>query len=181
MWLMTPIGFFSIVQKAGDIGADTLTVRARARGDLEALRDKYVHELGEIVEGAGTDYPFRAVAPRTSLSAALAAIVADLDYGNFKSEVARRQGAARAHTYHDVWQVLRGVEQKTQRSGPAIHPRRDDAGLEVTIEKPSVTTSASTWQRACAIASVVPDAQMPSEIGSLEVRSWRDAPRSDVE
>jgi len=181
MWLMTPIGFFSIVQKAKDAAADTLTVRARARSDLEALRDAYVHELGEIVEGGGTDYPFRAIAPRKSLGAALAAIVADLDYSNFKSEVARRQGAARAQTYHEVWQALRGLEARTRRSDPAVHPRRDDAGRQVTIAKPGVTTSAATWQQASAIASVVPDAQMPSQVGTIAFRSWRDAPRSDAQ
>jgi hypothetical protein len=188
MWLITPIGFFSIVQKTDDAAADTLTIRARVRGDLEALRDKYVPELGEIIEGAGTDYPFRAVTPRASLSAALTAIVADLDYDNFKSEVAKRQGATRAHAYHDVWQALRGIELKTKseagertRPGPVIHPRRDDHGAEVVIRKPGATTTAVTWQRSDSIASVVPDAEMPAEIGTIEVRSWRDAPASDAE
>lgn len=188
MWLITPIGFFSIVQKANDAIADTLTVRARVRGDLEALRDKYVPELGEIVEGGGTDYPFRAVAPRASLSAALAAIVADLNYDNFKGEVARRQGATRAHTYRDIWQALRGLESKTKsaagsktRSGPAMHPRRDDEGEEVVIRKPGVTTPVTTWQRSDSISSVIPDGEMPSKIGTLEVRSWRDVPTSDAE
>ncbi|AET95572.1 hypothetical protein BYI23_F000210 (plasmid) [Burkholderia sp. YI23] len=178
---MTPIGFFSIVQKASDAAADTLTVRARARSDLEALRDAYVHELGEIIEGAGSDYPFRAIAPRKSLAAAMAAIVADLDYANFKSEVARRQGAARAQTYHDVWQALRGLESERKRAGPAVHPRCDDAGRRVTIAKPGMATSAASWQQAGAIASVVPDAQMPSHVGTLAIRSWRNPPRSDAQ
>ena len=34
MWLITPTGFFSIVQKPGDAAANTLTVRARVRQDL---------------------------------------------------------------------------------------------------------------------------------------------------
>ena len=37
MWLVTPIGFFSIVQKPGDKANGTLTVRARLRSDLAAL------------------------------------------------------------------------------------------------------------------------------------------------
>ena len=38
MWLITPTGFFSIVQKPTDAQANTLTVRARVRQDLETLR-----------------------------------------------------------------------------------------------------------------------------------------------
>ncbi|TSE18983.1 hypothetical protein Talka_01746 [Tepidimonas alkaliphilus] len=38
MGLITPIGFFSIVQKPSDRTHDTLTVRARMRGDLAALK-----------------------------------------------------------------------------------------------------------------------------------------------
>jgi polar amino acid transport system ATP-binding protein len=38
MWLITPEGFFSIVEKATDKASGTLTVRARVASDLEALR-----------------------------------------------------------------------------------------------------------------------------------------------
>jgi hypothetical protein len=38
MWLITPTGFFSIVCKPGDMEAGTLTIRARAKSDLQALR-----------------------------------------------------------------------------------------------------------------------------------------------
>ena len=48
MWLITPVGFFSIVQKPSDVAADTLTVRARVQGDLEALREQFLPGLGAI-------------------------------------------------------------------------------------------------------------------------------------
>ncbi len=64
MWLMTSLGFFSIVCKADDIGSDTLTIRSRVRTDLESLRKQYLPSLGDIVENAGTDYRFRAKALR---------------------------------------------------------------------------------------------------------------------
>jgi hypothetical protein len=35
MWLLTPFGFFSVVNKPGD---PHLTVRSRVRADLDALR-----------------------------------------------------------------------------------------------------------------------------------------------
>jgi 8-oxo-dGTP pyrophosphatase MutT (NUDIX family) len=110
MWLITPIGFFSIVEKASDKRSDTLTVRARVRSDLEALRERYLPSLGEIKESSTNDYRFRALAPRADIATAMSAIVNDLHYSNFKSEVGRRQGAKREALYHDVWHALFGLQ-----------------------------------------------------------------------
>lgn len=103
MWLITDLGFFSIVRKPGD---DDLTVRSRARADLEALHDRYLPTLGPIVEGAGTDYPFRAKVTVEDLAFAASEIVRAIDYSNFKSRVAAEQGTSRAHIYGDVWADL---------------------------------------------------------------------------
>lgn len=110
MWLFTSIGFFSIVRKPSDAGAGTLTVRARVRSDLEALRSRFLPDLGPIVEGAGTDYRYRAVAPQHSVAAAMQALVAATDYDNFKSEVAHTQGHARAQAYSRVWGELQHLD-----------------------------------------------------------------------
>lgn len=106
MWLITPTGFFSVVQKPSDVAANTLTVRARVRQDLEALREQFLPGLSEIEESPRNDYRFRAVAPRAEVAAALADMVARLDYSNFKSEITKVQGHKRAHLYHEVWDVL---------------------------------------------------------------------------
>jgi len=106
MWLITPIGFFSVVQKPDDAEAGTLTVRARVRADLEALKRDALPGLGPISESRVNDYRFRAKAPRSEVAAAMAGMIERLDYGNFKSEVAKRQGHGRAGLYHDVWDVL---------------------------------------------------------------------------
>ena len=106
MWLITPVGFFSVVQKASDIAADTLTVRARVRGDLDALREQYLPGLGEVQESKTNDYRLRAVAPRAEVAAAMASMVDQLQYSNFKSQVAKVKKKTRAHVYHDVWDVL---------------------------------------------------------------------------
>ena len=106
MWLITPTGFFSIVQKPGDAPANTLTVRARVRQDLDALREQFLPGLGEIEESRSNDYRFRAVAPRAEVAAAMADMVNRLDYSNVKSQVAKVQGPKRAHLYHEVWDVL---------------------------------------------------------------------------
>lgn len=106
MWLITSVGFFSVVQKPDDKENGTLTVRSRVRSDLAALKKHYLPNLGAIQESLDTDYRFRAVAPRAEVSSAMARMVDALDYGNFKSEVAKQQGHKRAGLYHQVWDVL---------------------------------------------------------------------------
>ena len=66
MWLITPLGFFSVVRKPTDVEAKTLTVRARVRSDLEALKANYLPQLGAIQESRVNDYRFRAVAPQAA-------------------------------------------------------------------------------------------------------------------
>ena len=108
MWLITTIGFFSAVQKPGDT---ELTVRARARADLDRLREQYLPELGETIEGAGTDYAYRAKVSHEAFARASAAMVSDIDYGNFKNEVARTSGRDRATVYGGVWVELLALQQ----------------------------------------------------------------------
>jgi hypothetical protein len=115
MWLLTTTGFYSIVRKPWDRQPDTLTVRARARADLEALRQHYLPELGDIVESDTADYRFRAQAPRGAVAEAVRRAVADIDYDNFKSAVATRQGAAREDIYHRVWHDLFRIQQPPRK------------------------------------------------------------------
>ena len=122
MWLMTPSGFFSIVQKPEDEQAGTLTIRARVRGDLERLRETCLPGRGEIVANAGTDYRYRARAPRAEVASAMAKIVNDIQYANFKDEVAREQGKERAGFYGEVWQVLYDLRDE---AAPARAPSAD--------------------------------------------------------
>ena len=111
MWLITPIGFFSIVCKPGDEEQGTLTVRSRVKSDLEALRKNFLPSLGAIVEGAGTDYRYRAKARRDDIGKALAQMVQQLDYENFKNEVVHKQGKYRANVYAKVWNVLYELQE----------------------------------------------------------------------
>lgn len=110
MWLFTDIGFFSIVRKPEDEDAGTVTIRARVRSDLERLKEFYLPTLGDVVEGGGTDYPFRARAKQSDFAEALRLIGENVGYSNFKSEVSAKQGHPRAHVYSDVWRQLRRLE-----------------------------------------------------------------------
>ena len=107
MWLITNFGFFSVVQKRGDTD---LTIRARVREDLEALRENYLPGLGEITRSDVTDYRYRAKVSHDDLGKAMVNIVRDINYDNFKNCVAEQQGHKRAHIYHKVWGDLIGLE-----------------------------------------------------------------------
>lgn len=187
MWLITPIGFFSIVQKPSDVADGTLTVRARVRADLEALRTQYLPDLGPVSESQANDYRFRAVAPRAQVASTMAAMVNDLDYSNFKNQVAKVQGQARAHLYHDVWDVLYRLQSQpakytgklaTGRTPPVWHPRPDDGGKRVRIQQPSQPSPLAAWDQPDALACVVPDGPMPPEVNGIPSLPWRDRPQT---
>lgn len=108
MWLFYPsVGFLSVVQKPGE---SQLTIRARVASDLDRLRDRYLPTLSATVANAGTDYLFRARVSRKAFSEAMARMARDIDYANFKNEVAKVSGKGRAHIYSGVWTQLLALE-----------------------------------------------------------------------
>ncbi len=118
MWIITKIGFFSIIQKPWNISTGTLTIRARVRSDLEGLK-AYLTDMSDIVESEDSDYRFRSVAERGAVEAAMAALIADIGYSNFKSEVAVTAGYARAAVYSDVWHDLYRLQSRQYEEHPA--------------------------------------------------------------
>ena len=106
MWLLIPEGFYSVVQKPGEA---ELCVRARARDDLDRLRERYMPELGPTTETPSGDYRYRAWIDREALAEGLGAIGRELAYSNFKSEVGKRD-PERAHLYGRVWSTLGSIQ-----------------------------------------------------------------------
>lgn len=96
MWIFFNDSMLSIVKKEDDVG--TLTVRARAKGDIEC-----VFPNAEVVEDAGTDYFYRAKVARDEVAKALFDRTMDLNYGNFKSSV---EEGARHEAYFKVWRAM---------------------------------------------------------------------------
>ena len=121
MWLVTTQGFYSVVAHRDD--PDTLIVRGRSRDDLEALR-KQVPGL-EPFEDPAADYRYRAYVSRAEWLAAVAQLTCDVDYDNFKSAVATRQGAARAQIYGSVWADLLALQD-----GRRGAPSRPESGAQ---------------------------------------------------
>ncbi len=107
MWLFTPIGFFSVVQKSKEV---RLTIRARAAGDLDRLRNGYLPELSATVANGGSEYPFRAFASHEQFAEAMRRIALDIDYPHFKNEVARTLGGRREEVLHYVGEATAEIE-----------------------------------------------------------------------
>ncbi|MBX5442153.1 MAG: hypothetical protein IRZ32_11585 [Solirubrobacteraceae bacterium] len=115
---MTTRGFYSVVAHR-TLPAEVL-VRTRTRADLEAL-EELIGPI-DIFATPRADYPWRAVVSRERWSAAAVLLTAEIDYEDFKTAVAERQGDAREAVYHDVWMTLRrGLPGS---AAPAAAPER---------------------------------------------------------
>ncbi|MFC7461084.1 NUDIX hydrolase [Hydrogenophaga defluvii] len=106
MWLQTNIGFYSIVSKPEDQETGQLTIRARIKSDLLALKNLYLPSLGAITESTKTDYRYRSKVSRTDLAQAMTNMIGTIGYGNFKNEIAAVQGKQRSNLYGRVWSNL---------------------------------------------------------------------------
>lgn len=107
MWLLTTQGFYSVVAHRDD--PEALIVRARTSEDIEALREQ-IADIDPFEDG-GADYRHRAFVSRAEWLAAVAQLAAEIDYDNFKSEVAREQDYERARVYGHVWGELLGLQR----------------------------------------------------------------------
>ena len=103
MWLFSKNNFLSIVRDKGN--PNRLLVRGRLKGDIEAM-----FPAAEVIEGAGSDYLFRAFVDRTTVLKAVADTVSDLDYTNFKNANAEER---KGHLM-EVWRVMFD-EQETRK------------------------------------------------------------------
>lgn len=102
MWIFLPDSFISVVQKPGD--TDTLTVRARIKGDIEAVFPQV-----KVVANKGTDYKYRARVPRQVVAQVLHDQVMGLNWGNFKGAV---KDPKRHEAYMDVWSAMYATQTR---------------------------------------------------------------------
>ena len=102
MWIFLPKSFISVVQKPGD--TDTLTVRARIKGDIES-----VFPQAKVVVNQGTDYKYRARVPRAAVAQVLHDQVMNLDWSNFKGAVKAKK---RHDAYMNVWSAMYAVQDR---------------------------------------------------------------------
>ena len=79
---------------------DTLLVRARIDGDIER-----VFPAADVIEGAGTDYRYRARVSRAEVTQAMTDAVEAIDYGNFKNSIPK-YSKDRHDAYMSVWTTM---------------------------------------------------------------------------
>ena len=102
MWLSFNDAFLSIVADRRD--PNILTVRARRKGDIEAVFGEKV----DVVTLERRDYQFRAHLPRGVVSDVIATRLFAIDYPNFKDAVAD----ANLHdAYLKVWNIMAGLQE----------------------------------------------------------------------
>jgi hypothetical protein len=121
MWILTNIGFFSIIEIPDDNDRKCVTIRARAKSDLEALKQLYLPDMGRISESDHTDYKFRARAFKRDLAKAMNFLVDGINYPNFKGEIYEVQGRHRAALYDQIWRSLYQMQSEPQTYERAVN------------------------------------------------------------
>jgi hypothetical protein len=110
---MTKNSYLSIVSKG--CGPAELRVRARRAGDIER-----VFPYAKVTRHTNSDYLYRAVLPRDAVKEALAAMVDQIDYPNFKDSVEDRSLHA---AYVSVWCAMAGLQHPPPDPERATHAR----------------------------------------------------------
>jgi len=110
MWLILPIGFYSVVHKGDCIdNPDLICVRSRWAADLERMNAALVadgHAPGAIIDNEGTDYQVRMYVNRKQFAATVGTIICAIDFGNFKNHVRSVAGTARAKMCGKIWSAV---------------------------------------------------------------------------
>jgi hypothetical protein len=117
MWMMTKIGFFSIVEKPKGV----MCIRSRVKRDLEALRE-LLPGTEPIIRTAQADYRYRTFIERGAFVRAFHLLACLVDYKNFKEEV-KKTNPRREKLYHKVWADLLVMESE-DNSNATLQSRR---------------------------------------------------------
>jgi hypothetical protein len=110
MWIFTQDGFVSAVRHTEKPGY--LMIRAR---DAKSLHTLAAMADVTVVKTPTADYPYRVTVDDATYKQWLSVSVDDLDYANFKSQVAISRGYNFAHTLTGVWSIMHDVEDGSAR------------------------------------------------------------------
>ena len=109
MWVFTNTGFVSAVRKHDR--PNVITVRSRDRKSLEPLAEKANVEIKVSPYG---DYPYRAFVDPAGFTEWVAEQANEIDYDNFKNQVAKARGYDYTHALHDVWVAMLATEDASR-------------------------------------------------------------------
>ena len=106
MWMVTPLGAFSVRCSPADIRNGTLTIESKMRSDLEALVAAVLPSACPIVEVLSKSRGFMIRCGRGEVALALATLAMDLNYDNFVEKFTDLQGSARIEGHEPLWQAI---------------------------------------------------------------------------
>ena len=109
MWVFSGTGFVSAVRKADR--PDVITVRSRDRKSLEPLAQVAGVEIWISPYG---DYPYRAFVEPKVFAEWVETQAMNIDYDNFKNQVAKTRGYDYTHALHDVWVAMLATEDASR-------------------------------------------------------------------
>ena len=105
MWMMTSIGFYSIIERDKQI-----QIRARCEKDLDNLCD-LMKIQEDMIYTSQSDYPWRVIISREEWERIFPKFAQLITYGNFKDMI-KDTNKKREALYHQVWVLLRRIEQE---------------------------------------------------------------------
>ena len=109
MWLFTESGFISAVRKHDR--PNVFTVRSRDRKSLEPLAQAAGVAIWISPYG---DYPYRAFVEPKVFADWVETQAMNIDYDNFKNQVAKTRGYDYTHALHDVWVAMLATEDASR-------------------------------------------------------------------
>lgn len=123
MWVFTRYGFVSIAcasKQDGRIDESQVMVRARLRGHLENLRERFPNtEMAKapILSDAGTDYRFRVVIAKSEWASIVSQLAMEQTWSNFKNEASKfarfkKISSRYVDALHDVWQIMARLQRQ---------------------------------------------------------------------
>lgn len=118
MWLFSETGFVSAVAHRDD--KNKFIVRGRDKQSLEPLA-KFART--KIIEGGGTDYPFRVFVSKKKFTEWTLKQIENLEYTNYKSRMYTTRGPEFCDALHDVWSDMQQVSPK--KGGKVGYAGRD--------------------------------------------------------
>ncbi len=128
MWLFTETGFVSAVINTKN--PDIVSVRARDKESLAPL----AASLGiNILRSPQGDYPYRVFVQREQFAQWAFEAVMNIDYRNFKNQVANVRGYEYAHELGRVWSVMLSTEDADSRAGQTGDEIEPDVNVEAVL------------------------------------------------
>ena len=114
MWILTKIGFYSIIKKTSHLNPDgpaVFNIRGRDKDDLKRFAELVSPDLAKrpvVHEYAHSDYPYRVyLNTQEEMDAVMAKLSALIDYNNFKDTIkATHHQKAKLEPYEEFWSLL---------------------------------------------------------------------------